>query len=75
MSTPDPRHAGQREGERRKDAAHSLLEDRRDALIRRARRALLYVALANGTATTDDVAERVGPVPEGIDARFLGRRW
>jgi hypothetical protein len=42
----DPRQAGRQEGERRKDAALSILEDRRGALIRGARRALLGRLLA-----------------------------
>ena len=73
MSPPNKdRKAGQQEGERRKDAAHSLLEARREVYIRRARRALLLRLLEAGTATADDVAESSGPAPEGIDARFLG---
>lgn len=73
MSPPNKdRKAGQQEGERRKDAAHSLLEARREVHIRRARRALLLRLLEAGTATADDVAESSGPVPDGIDGRFLG---
>jgi hypothetical protein len=72
MSTLSPHRSGREEGECRKDAAHSLLETRRDALIRRARRALLGQLLAAGTATADDVAEQVEPPPDGIDPRFLG---
>ncbi len=73
MSPPNKdRKAGQQEGERRKDEAHSLLEARREVYIRRARRALLLQLLETGTATADDVAERVGPAPDGIDGRFLG---
>jgi hypothetical protein len=68
MSTPNPRKAG----ERRKDAAHALLEARRQVIIRRARRALLGRLLDAGTATADDVADRLGPTPDGIDPRFLG---
>jgi hypothetical protein len=49
-----------------------LLEARREAYIRQARRALLWRLLEAGTATADDVAERIGPAPEGIDRRFLG---
>ncbi len=64
--------AGQREGERRRDSAFSLLEARREVYILRARRALLLRLLEAGTATADDVAESSGPVPEGIDGRFLG---
>jgi hypothetical protein len=72
MSALAPRRAGQREGERRKDAAHALLEARRDVFIRRARRALLTHLLEADTATADDVADRLGPQPDGIDPRFLG---
>jgi hypothetical protein len=64
--------AGQREGERRRDSAFSLLEVRREVYIRRARRALILRVLEAGTATADDVAESSGPAPEGIDPRFLG---
>ena len=69
MSTLDPRRAGGREGERRKDAVHALLEARRDVSIRRA---LLMHLLDAGTATADNVADRLGPTPDGIDPRFLG---
>ncbi len=60
MRTPEDRKERQREGERRKDAAHVLLEARCDVLIRRARRALLFRPPDSGVATADDVAERVG---------------
>lgn len=53
-------------------AAHALLDVRREALVRRARRALLLRLLAAGTATADDVADSMGPTPEGVDRRFLG---
>jgi hypothetical protein len=72
MSTPEDRKTGQEEGERRKDAAHSLLEARRDVYIRRARRALLLQLLDVGTATADDVADRIGPTDPRIDPRWLG---
>jgi hypothetical protein len=72
MSAPDPRQAGQQEGERRMDAVHSLLEVHRDVFIRRARRALLAQPLFIGTATADDIAERIGSTPEGIDPRRRG---
>jgi len=73
MSPPNhDRKARQQEGERRKDAAHSLLEARREVNIRRARRALLLQLLETGNATADEVAERIGPAPDGIDGRFLG---
>jgi hypothetical protein len=72
MSTLEDRKAGQDEGESRKEAAHALLEARRDILIRRARRALLIRLLEAGTATADDVADRIGPTGAGIDPRWLG---
>jgi hypothetical protein len=76
MSTTDPRPAGRQEAERRKDAAHDLLEARREVYILRARRALLAQLLFAGTATADDVAEQIGSTPEGsapvFSARFRG---
>jgi len=72
MSTPDSRKAGQEEGASRKEAAHALLEARRDVYIRRARRALLLRLLDAGTATADDVAGRIGPTDHGMDPRWLG---
>ena len=72
MSTPEDRQAGQEEGERRKDAAHDRFEARREVLIRRARRALLIRLLKAGTATADDVADRIGPTGADIDPRWLG---
>ena len=62
LSPPNKDHkAGEQEGERRKDAAHALLEARRDIYIRRARRVLILRLLEAETATADDVAERIGP--------------
>jgi hypothetical protein len=72
MNTPEERQAGQQEGEGRKEAAHARLEAHRDILIRRARRALLLRLLEAGTATADDVADRIGPTGAGIDPRWLG---
>jgi hypothetical protein len=72
MSTSQDRKVGKGEGARRKDAAHALLEARRDVLIRRARRALLQRLLDVGIATADDVAERIGPTDPSIDPRWLG---
>jgi hypothetical protein len=72
MSTPKTPAAGRQQGERRKEAAHARLEAARGIYIRRARRALLLQLLEAGTATADDVAERIGPAPSGIDPRFLG---
>jgi hypothetical protein len=62
---------GAAEGERRRDAAHDLLRDRRAVWVRRAQRALLSAALDAGTATADDVAAAV-ELPPGIDGRLLG---
>ncbi len=72
MSTPNGRRAGEQEGKRRKDAAHLLLEARREFYIRRARRALLTRLLEVGIATADDVAERIGPADPALDRRWLG---
>jgi hypothetical protein len=72
MSTPKDPKAGKKEGERRKDAAHSRLEAHRDDLILRARRALLWRLLDVGTATADDVAEQIGPTDPSMDRRWLG---
>jgi hypothetical protein len=72
MIDPEDRKAGRREGESRKDAAHTLLGARREVLIRRARRALLLRLLDVGFATADDVAERIGPTDPSIDPRWLG---
>ena len=71
-TTPNPRRAGEQEGECRKDAAHTLLEARRQVYIRRRRRALLQRLLDVGDATADDVVELVGPAPPDIDARWRG---
>lgn len=72
MTLPEDRRKGQEEGVSRKDAAHSRLEAHRDVLIRRARRALLLRLLEAGTATADDVAERIGPTNASVDRRWLG---
>jgi hypothetical protein len=72
MSTLDSRQADRNEGERRKDAAHSLLVARRRVYVRRARRALLRLLLERETATADDIAEMVEPTPDGIDERWRG---
>jgi hypothetical protein len=60
-----------REGERRKAAAHSLLADHREAVVRRAQRALLTVLLETGSATADDVRELV-ELPPGIGPKCFG---
>jgi hypothetical protein len=62
---------GAAEGERRRDAAHDLLRDRRAVYVRRAQRALLSAALDAGTATADDVAAAV-ELPPDVDGRLLG---
>jgi hypothetical protein len=59
VSTLD-RQAGRAGGERRKADAHAWLADRRNRLIRRARRALLIRLLGGGNATADDVTDSIG---------------
>ena len=59
------------EGERRKADAFALLEAHREAVIRRAQRALLTVLLEHGTGTADDVRELV-ELPPGINAKCFG---
>ena len=59
------------EGERLKLKAHSLLKARREAIVRRARRALLSVLIQNGEATADDVRAVVS-VPEGVNPKLFG---
>jgi hypothetical protein len=71
MSTNEDHNGDKNEGNSRKDAAHALVEARRDVLIRRARRALLQRLLDVGTATADDVAERLGPTERSMDRRWL----
>ena len=63
--------AGRAESERRRDAAHALLAERRARLVRLAQRALLAHLLDAGTATADDVRAAV-PLPHGIDPRVYG---
>lgn len=65
------RQDGTAEGERRRDAAHDLLRDRRAVWVRRAQRALLAAAINAGTATADDVAAAVD-LPRDLDGRLLG---
>jgi hypothetical protein len=62
--------ADQAEGEARKAAAHLLLESRREALLRRARRALLTELLTAGTATIDAV-RAVVLLPPRINPKFF----
>ena len=62
-----------REGERRKEAAHALLESRREAYLRSAQRASLERLLGNGTGTADDVVEGLFFSEEGIV--ILPKKW
>jgi hypothetical protein len=66
-----PCRCGQAEGEARKAGALDLLADRRQAIIRRAQRALLTVLLEAGSATADDVRKLV-ELPPGIGPRCFG---
>jgi hypothetical protein len=61
----------QDEGDRLKIGALALLADRREAVIRRAQRALLTVLLETGLATADDVRELV-KLPPGIGPKCFG---
>lgn len=61
----------QAEGERRKLDAFAVLTANREAVIRRAQRALLTVLLQKGSATADDVRELV-ELPPGINAKCFG---
>ena len=58
-------------GEQRKIDAHTLLESRRASIILRARRALLEAVLRDGTATADEIRDRV-QVPDGVNPICLG---
>lgn len=62
---------GRAEGERCRDAALTLLAERRSAVVRAGQRALLLQLLAAGTATADDVRDAV-PLPPGIGPRCYG---
>ena len=66
-----PADRGRRESERRRDAAHAVLDARRESIIRQARRVLLTVLLERGAATMDDVRVVV-IVPPGVDPVCLG---
>lgn len=59
------------EGERRRDAALSLLAERRAVVVRAGQRALLLQLLDTGMATADDV-RTVVPLPPGIGPRCYG---
>jgi hypothetical protein len=61
----------QAEGERRKDEALDLLAHCREAVVRRAQHALLAVLLETGSATADDVRERV-ELPPGVGPKCFG---
>lgn len=61
----------QAEGERRKAEALALLADHREAVVRRAQRALLAVLLKAGSACADDVRGLV-ELPPGINAKCFG---
>ena len=67
----NPRRLGRREGQRRKDEAHTILEARRDRFVTQARRELLDVLLERGTASADDVRERL-TLPPNIGPVCLG---
>ncbi|MCC5831324.1 MAG: hypothetical protein JJU36_17940 [Phycisphaeraceae bacterium] len=58
-------------GQHLKNIALDDLEARRADLVLRGRRALLLALLEHGTATADDIRERVH-VPEDIDPKALG---
>lgn len=59
------------EGERRKAKSLALLADHREAVLRRAQRALLTVLLETGSATIDDVRELV-ELPPGVNPKVFG---
>ncbi|NOY42981.1 MAG: hypothetical protein GXP26_14240 [Planctomycetes bacterium] len=58
-------------GNARKQAAHVLLEARREQYICAARRVLLLRLLEHGTATIDDVRDAI-ELPTGIDPKCFG---
>ena len=59
------------EGERHKADAFALLSAHREAVIRRAQRALLTALLETGSATADDVRELV-ELPPGVGPKCFG---
>ena len=67
----DPSNAGRKEGERRRDHAHQILEARRARYILLARRAMLTALLRDGTATIDVVREAI-TLPDGIGPALFG---
>ncbi len=66
-----PRDCPECEGERRKADALAVLSTHREAVIRRAQRALLTVLLETGSATVDDVRELV-ELPPGVGPKCFG---
>lgn len=62
---------GRREGERRKRRTLTALEARREWFVLRGRRVLLRRALADGSATVDDVRDAV-TLPVDIDPKCFG---
>ena len=67
MPTSTPPDAG----EDRRDAALTLLRQRRGSLVRRGQHALLRQLLATGTATADDV-RAVVELPPNISPKLFG---
>ena len=58
------REVGRNEGRRRKDFALSALESRREWFVTQGRRILLTELLSKGTASADDVRERLALPPD-----------
>lgn len=67
----NPRDVGRKQGERRKRLALDLLEVNRADYVLLGRRALVQAAMANGTATADDVRDCV-ELPKGISPKMFG---
>lgn len=63
--------AGHAAGEARKLDALAMLADRREAVVRRAQRALLAALLEAGSATVDDVRAAV-ELPAGVGPKCFG---
>lgn len=67
-----PQEAGRHEGERRKDAAHTLLAAHRGLIVRRAQRHICQTLLDGApTVTADDVRAAVD-LPPGLDPVLFG---
>ena len=64
-------NTGRVEGQRRKDANHTVLDAYRKPHLVEARRVLLTVLLDRGLATADDVRDKV-TLPTGVDPRCFG---